>query len=76
MGVSVAVLDEHVTVAAIALPPWGVKVKVELVRVEAFIAALKVAVTVVVRATPVLAFVGVTAVTVGAGAEAVVKDQV
>jgi hypothetical protein len=36
---------------------------------------LKAAVTVVLTATPMLALAGVTAVTVGAGAAAVVNDQ-
>jgi hypothetical protein len=40
------------------------------------IASLKVAVTADVMSTPVLPFVGVTAVTVGAGTGAVVNDQV
>jgi hypothetical protein len=46
------------------------------VTVDAFIASLKVAVTVVFAATPELPLAGVTAVTVGAGPGAVVKDQV
>jgi len=44
--------------------------------VDAFIASLKVAVTVVSATRPVLPLPGVTAVTVGAGPVAVVKDQV
>jgi hypothetical protein len=44
--------------------------------VDAFIASLKVAVMVVFAARPVLPLLGVTAVTVGAGPVAVVKDQV
>jgi hypothetical protein len=44
--------------------------------VDAFIASLKVAVTVVFAASPVLPSPGVTAATVGAGPGAVVKDKV
>jgi hypothetical protein len=44
--------------------------------VDAFIASLKVAVTVVFATTPALPSLGVTAVIVGAGPVAVVKDQV
>jgi hypothetical protein len=64
---------------ATADPPAGVSVKVDPVIVDAFIASLNVAVTADVMATLVLAFNGVTAVTVGAGggaAAAVVNDQV
>ena len=43
---------------------------------DAVIASLKMAITVVFVTTPVLPFAGVTAVTVGAGPVAVVKDQV
>jgi hypothetical protein len=56
--------------------PGPVRVKVKAVIVPEFIAWLKVADTVVLIATPVLALVGVTAVTVGGGAVAVVNDQV
>jgi hypothetical protein len=63
-----------VTVALTAAPPCGVSVKVELVIVAAFIAVLKVAVMADVIAPPVEALVGVTAVTVGAGAAAAVVN--
>jgi hypothetical protein len=43
--------------------------------VDELIEVLNVAVIVELRATPVLALTGVTAVTVGAGAAAVVNDQ-
>jgi hypothetical protein len=56
------------------VPPCGVNVNVDEVIVAAFIAALNVAVTADVIATPVEAFVGVTAVTVGAGAAAAVVN--
>jgi hypothetical protein len=61
--------------AVTADPPAGVSVNVELVKVEASMASLKVAVTVDEMATPVLPLAGVTEVTVGAGAAAVVNDQ-
>jgi hypothetical protein len=51
-------------------------VKVEVVRVDAFIASLKVAVTVEFKEIPVAVFVGITAVICGAGPVVVVKDHV
>jgi hypothetical protein len=77
-GVSVAVkvVALYLTVALTGAPPCGVSVKVEAVMVDAFNASLKVAVMVVFAARPVLPLPGVTAVTVGAGPVAVVKDQV
>jgi hypothetical protein len=71
----VFVLEEYVTVP-VTDPPPPVNVKVEPVIVDAFIAAPKVAVTFDAIATPVLPAVGVTLVTVGAGAAAVVKVHV
>jgi hypothetical protein len=62
-------------VPVIADPPCATSVKVELVMVDELIEVLNVAVIVELRATPVLALTGVTAVTVGAGAAAVVNDQ-
>ena len=62
--------------APVTVPPPPVSVKVELVSVVEFIASLNVACTVEVIATPVALLAGVTVVTVGAGAAAVVKDQV
>jgi hypothetical protein len=63
-------------VAGTAVFPGPVKVKVVAVIVVASIAWLKVAVGVVLIATPVLAFVGVTAVINSGGAVAVVNVQV
>jgi hypothetical protein len=67
----------YVTVPATAVVPGPVSVNVDVVIVDAVIAWLNVAVTVVFKATPVAALSGVTAVTVGGtGAAAVVKVQV
>jgi hypothetical protein len=57
-------------------PPSGTSVNVELVMLPTFMASLKVAVTAEVIATLVLAFVGVTELTVGAATSAVVNDHV
>jgi len=64
-----------VTVAAIALPPLGVSVKLELVSVLAVIARENVAVTSEEAGTPVAPAAGAFAVTVG-GFAFVVNDQV
>src|SRR3989442_13044944 len=65
-GVSFAVFPLRATVAATALPPLGVRVKLLLVIVEASIAREKVAVGAMLVATAVAPFAGVFAVTVGA----------
>ena len=69
VGVNIAVEPDRATVAATLLDaPAAFNVKLDVVKVEAVIAVLKLATTVVLMATPVAALTGVTAVTVGAGA--------
>jgi hypothetical protein len=76
-GASVAVLVAVInpTTAATPEPSLDVRVNVEVVMVSELIGSLNFAVMDSKTATPVLPFVGVTAVTVGGPGAAVVKDQ-
>jgi hypothetical protein len=65
VGVKVAVVPEYVTAPATAAPPGPVNVNVVVLIVAGAIAELKPAVTAVLRATPVAAFAGDAAITVG-----------
>jgi hypothetical protein len=74
-GAKVAVVPEYVTVPVSGDPPGPITPKVEVLIVVAFIALLKVAVTICATGTPVAPFAGTAAMTVGAAFEpaAVVK---
>ena len=65
-GVNVAVDPETATAPGIAAPPAGVTVKVTVLTVAAFIAALNVALTVVLSGTAVAPFAGFVDTSVGA----------
>jgi hypothetical protein len=77
-GVKVAWVEVDVTTPVTGVPPWA-SVKLTLVRVDWFIASLKLATNTGVRDTPVALLTGaeeITAGTTATTAATVVKDQV